>query len=84
MKIWFAAVFATLLILPQLYMSDRIQGKNARVGANRAICVNTITLPGLENCLEIEGGYGSRDHSLLLRKRMKPVGMRYGVGFSIG
>lgn len=35
------------------------KAENARVGANRAICVNTITL-GLENCLEIEGENESR------------------------
>lgn len=57
------------------------KAENARVGANRAIGVNTITLLGLGNCWEIEGG---NESSLLLRKRMKPVGMKYNVSFSTG
>lgn len=85
MKICFATVFATLLVLLHLHVSERMQGRKCKGGSKlRAVCVNTITLLGLENCLEIEGGNESRGHSLLLRKRMKPVGMKYGVGFSTG
>lgn len=77
-------MFATLGILPQLRVSEKIGGRKHKGGRKQSSSRQHRNPAGFDKLLVLRMGMGLGAHSLLLRNWMELVGMKYSVGFSTG